>query len=85
MGMILWFVPPQAKNEVDKKGRRLQPDKEKSHTRARFLLMFGSGIMFMFGARQLGLSGAGALGTLLAAFFTGYAAFTSFQEILRRC
>ncbi|XP_075266373.1 sodium/hydrogen exchanger 9B2-like [Convolutriloba macropyga] len=69
IGVIMWYVPPPKKNELDLDGRPKR--KQEDHTTARFLMLFGSGILFMFGARKLHLAGAGALGTLCAAFFTG--------------
>ncbi|XP_063713535.1 sodium/hydrogen exchanger 9B2-like [Symsagittifera roscoffensis] len=69
VGIVLWYVPPPDKNEVDFQGK--PKPKQPDHTMARFLMLFGSGILFMFGARKLHLAGAGALGTLCCAFFTG--------------
>ena len=54
-----------------KKILRLFSDIDNRVYQLRFLMLFGSGILFMFGARKLHLAGAGALGTLCCAFFTG--------------
>ncbi|XP_075263714.1 sodium/hydrogen exchanger 9B2-like [Convolutriloba macropyga] len=68
-GIIMWYIPPPQKHELDKRGHPLL--RTENHTTARFLILFGTGIMFMFGFQRLHLAGAGALGCLAVSFITG--------------
>ena len=68
-GIIMWYIPPPDKHELDKTGHPLL--RTQNHTTARFLILFGTGIMFMFGFQRLHLAGAGALGCLAVSFITG--------------
>ena len=68
-GVIMWYIPPPDKHELDKRGHPLL--RTENHTTARFLILFGTGIMFMFGFQRMELAGAGALGCLSVSFVTG--------------
>lgn len=68
-GVIMWYIPPPDKHELDTRGHPLL--RTENHTTARFLILFGTGIMFMFGFQRMGLAGAGALGCLSVSFVTG--------------